>query len=77
MELTRLEKSLIAFAEQELDGITTEAQEGRNEAALQRFYAVKTLVRILDLDDSGLSAIAAQVLLRISVDADKAAAEKN
>jgi hypothetical protein len=76
MELTNLEKSLIALAEQELDGIIIEAQDGRNEAALQRYHAVKTLVGLLDLDNCGLSAPAAQVLLRIGVDADKAVADE-
>ena len=75
MELTNLEKSLIALAEQELDGITTEGQEGRTEAALQRYHAVKTLASLLDMEAPGLSAIAAQVLLRISVHADEAVAE--
>lgn len=76
MELTNLEKSLIALAEQELDGISVEAQEGRNEAALQRYHAVKTLVSIIDFDNCGLSAGAAQVLLRIGVDADKTVADE-
>lgn len=70
MELTKLEKSLITLAEQELDGISIEAQEGRNEAAWRRYHAVKTLVGLSDLDNCGLSAAAAEVLRRIGVDAD-------
>lgn len=76
MELTNLENTIIALAEQELDGITNEAQEGRTEVALQHYHAVKTLVGILDFDNCGMSALAGQALLRIGVDADKAVAEE-
>lgn len=75
MELSNLEKSLIALAEQELDGITLEGQEGRNEAALQHYHAVVTLVRLIEFDSSGLSVSAAQVLQRIGADAAKAVTE--
>lgn len=76
MELTNLENTLIALAEQELDGITSEAQEGRTEVALRHYHTVKTMVGILDFDNCGISTIAGQVLLRIGVEADKAVAEK-
>lgn len=70
MELTNLEKSLIALAEQELDGISVEAQEGRFEASWRHYHAVKTLVRLQDMDCCGLSDAAAQVLRKIGMDAE-------
>lgn len=71
MELTNLERNLITLAQRELDGMSVEVQEGRNEVALQRYHAIQTLLGLLDMDNCGLSAPAAQMLLGISCKADE------
>lgn len=72
MGLSNTESALIAVAESELTELLHENDDGRKEAALQRLHALRTVARITDEDDHGLSNEAVEILRAVLADAERA-----
>ncbi|VVN29255.1 hypothetical protein PS623_04698 [Pseudomonas fluorescens] len=70
-----LEKHILALAEQELSGIDLEIHEGRTEAALQHYHAVKTLATLVENCACALAPDIAAAISRISNQADALVSE--